>query len=257
MKSIAKKKSSGSLFETGKTIVYAILIALVVRTVAFEPFNIPSGSMIPTLLVGDYLFVSKYSYGYSRYSLPFGLPLFSGRVGEFHKPQRGDVVVFWNPLATPDPADFIKRIVGLPGDKVQMIHGQLFINGQMVPRRQVEDYVYQEAGQVMLMHQYVESLPRASGETPMEHPIIKTGDDGPLDNTPVYEVPPDHYFAMGDNRDNSEDSRVMSVVGFIPAENIVGKAQFLFFSTNGSAAAWQVWEWPFAVRYWRLFNGVR
>jgi signal peptidase I len=169
-------------------------------------------------------------------------------------PHRGDVAVFKYP---PDPSvDYIKRIVGLPGDKVQMIHGQLFINGQMIPRRQVDDYVYQEGGQVELMHQYIESLPRGPGEQPLDHPIIKTGDDGPLDNTPVYEVPPDHYFAMGDNRDNSEDSRVMSVVGFIPAENIVGKAQFLFFSTNGTAAWWQVWEWPFAVRYWRLLNGV-
>jgi signal peptidase I len=255
MKATAKK-SSGGIFETGKTIVYAILIALVVRTVAFEPFNIPSGSMIPTLLVGDYLFVSKFSYGYSRYSLPFGLPLFSGRFLQFHKPERGDVVVFWNPLAQPEPADFIKRIVGLPGDKVQVVHGQLFINGQMVERRQVDDYVYQEGGQVELMHQYMESLPREPGEPPLQHPIIKIGDDGPLDNTPVYEVPPDHYFMMGDNRDNSEDSRVMSVVGFVPAENIVGKAQFLFFSTNGSAAWWQVWEWPFAIRYWRLFHGV-
>src|SRR5579863_3678830 len=119
---ISKKKAAGGVFETVKTIVYAILIALVVRTVAYEPFNIPSGSMIPTLLVGDYLFVSKFSYGYSRYSLPFGLPLFSGRIFEFRHPERGEVVVFWNPLAKPEPADFIKRIVGLPGDKVQVIH---------------------------------------------------------------------------------------------------------------------------------------
>jgi signal peptidase I len=254
MKAIAKKRASGGVWEAVKTIVYAVLIALVVRTVAYEPFNIPSGSMIPTLLVGDYLFVSKFSYGYSRYSLPFGLPLFSGRIFEFHKPQRGDVVVFWNPLAKPEPADFIKRLVGLPGDKVQMIHGQLFINGQMVPRRQVDDYVYPESAQVE--HQYIESLPRGPDEPPLEHPIIKVGDDGPLDNTAVYEVPEDHYFAMGDNRDNSEDSRVMSVVGFIPAENIVGKAQFIFFSTDGSAAWWQVWGWPFAIRYSRLLHGI-
>jgi len=140
----AKKKSSGGFYETTKTIIYAILIALVVRTVAYEPFNIPSGSMIPTLLVGDYLFVSKFSYGYSRFSLPFGLPLFSGRIYLPYisrTPERGEVVVFWNSLAKPEPADYIKRIVGLPGDKIQMIHGNLFINGNMVPRRQVEDYV--------------------------------------------------------------------------------------------------------------------
>jgi signal peptidase I len=251
----AKKKSSGGIFETFKTIIYAILIALVVRTVAYEPFNIPSGSMIPTLLVGDYLFVSKFSYGYSRYSLPFGLPLFSGRILEFHHPERGDVAVF--KLPTDTSTDYIKRIVGLPGDKIQMIHGNLFINGQMVPRRPVEDYVYQEGGQVILMHQYIESLPRGPGEPPLEHPIIKIGDDGPLDNTAVYEVPQGYYFAMGDNRDNSQDSRVMSAVGFIPAENFVGRAEFLFFSTDGSAAWWEVWKWPFAIRYSRLFHGVR
>jgi signal peptidase I len=254
MKAIAKKKSSGGVFETVKTIVYAVLIALVVRTVAYEPFNIPSGSMIPTLLVGDYLFVSKFSYGYSRFSLPFGLPLFHGRILAFHGPERGDVVVF--KLPTDTSTDYIKRIVGLPGDKVQVIHGQLFINGQMVPRRQVDDYVYQEGGAVVLMHQYIESLPRGPDEAPLYHPIIKIGDDGPLDNTAVYEVPEGDYFAMGDNRDNSQDSRVVSAVGFIPAENLVGRAQFLFFSTDGSAAWWEVWKWPFAIRYWRLLNGV-
>jgi signal peptidase I len=251
---LAKKKTSGGLLETIKTVVYAILIALVVRTVAFEPFNIPSGSMIPTLLVGDYLFVSKFSYGYSRFSLPFGLPLFHGRILDFHKLQRGDVAVF--KLPTDTSTDYIKRIVGLPGDKIQVVHGNLFINGQMMQRRQVEDYVYQEGGAVILMHQYIETLPRGPGEPGLEHPIIKIGDDGPLDNTAVYEVPEGYYFAMGDNRDNSQDSRVMSAVGFIPAENLVGRAEILFFSTDGSAAWWEVWKWPFAIRYGRLFHGV-
>jgi len=255
MKAIAKKKSSGGIFETLKTIVYAILIALVVRTVAYEPFNIPSGSMIPTLLVGDYLFVSKFSYGYSRYSLPFGLPLFSGRIFG-HVAQRGDVAVF--KLPTDNSTDYIKRLVGLPGDKIQMRHGLLYINDleHPVPRRPIEDYVYQEGGAVILMHQYIETLPRGPGEPGYEHPIIKIGDDGPLDNTPVYEVPPDHYFAMGDNRDNSQDSRVVSAVGYVPAENLVGRAQFLFFSTNGTAAWWEAWKWPFAIRYNRLFHPV-
>ena len=163
MKSIAKKKSAGSFFETGKTIVYAILIALVVRTVAFEPFNIPSGSMIPTLLVGDYLFVSKFSF--YRLMAGYSLPVRAAAVFRSDRrvpwPERGDVVVFWNPLATPAPADFIKRIVGLPGDKVQVIHGQVLINGQMVPRRQVDDYVYQDGGQVMLMHRSTSRACRA------------------------------------------------------------------------------------------------
>jgi len=253
----AKKKSSGGIFETIKTIVYAILIALVVRTIAYEPFNIPSGSMIPTLLVGDYLFVSKFSFGYSRVSLPFGLPLFSGRILEFYHPERGDVTVFWNPLAKPAPADFIKRIVGLPGDKIQMIHGHLNINGQEVPRKQIDDCVLQDGGNVLLMHQYIESLPRGPNEPPLDHRIIKVSDEGGLNDVGPYEVPQGYYFGMGDNRDNSEDSRVMSAVGFIPAENLVGPAKFLFFSTDGSAAWWEVWKWPFAIRYSRLLHGIQ
>jgi signal peptidase I len=255
-KVVGKKKASGGILETVKTIVYAVLIALVVRTVAYEPFNIPSGSMVPTLLVGDYLFVSKFSYGYSRYSLPFGLPLFSGRIylPFSHGPERGDVAVF--KLPTDPSTDYIKRLVGLPGDHLQMRHGNLYINDQLVPRRPIEDFVYEEGGTVMLLHQYMESLPRGPNEPPLEHRIIKIGDDGPLDNTPVYEVPPGHYFGMGDNRDNSQDSRVLSAVGYIPAENLVGRAQFIFFSTDGSAHWWEVWKWPFAIRYSRLLHGV-
>jgi signal peptidase I len=256
-KTVAVKKSSGGIVETVKTVVYAVLIALVVRTVAYEPFNIPSGSMVPTLLTGDYLFVSKFSYGYSRYSLPFGLPLFSGRLevpGVSHKPQRGDVAVF--KLPTDTSTDYIKRIVGLPGDHIQMRHGELYINDQEVPRRPAGDYEYSEGGTVVVLHRYIESLPRGPGQPPYQHPIIKIGDDGPLDNTPVYDVPPGHYFGMGDNRDNSQDSRVLSVVGYIPAQNLVGKAQFLFFSTNGKWPWWEFWMWPFEIRYDRLFHGI-
>jgi len=255
-KAVSTKKASGGVLETVKTVVYAVLIALVVRTVAYEPFNIPSGSMVPTLLVGDYLFVSKFSYGYSRYSLPFGLPLFSGRIylPFSGMPERGDVAVF--KLPTDPSTDYIKRIVGLPGDKMQMRHGNLYINDQLVPRRQIEDYLYEEGGSAVLLQQYIEALPRGPNEPPKDHPIVKVGNNGPLDNTPVYEVPAGYYFAMGDNRDNSQDSRVLSAVGYIPAENLVGKAQFLFFSTDGSARWWEVWKWPIAVRYGRLFRGV-
>jgi len=253
-RALAKKKSSGGILETAKTIVYAVLIALVVRTVAYEPFNIPSGSMIPTLLIGDYLFVSKFSYGYSRFSLPFGLPLFSGRLF-FRPPERGDVTVF--KLPSDNSTDYIKRIVGLPGDHIQMRHGNLYINDQLVPRRPIEDYIYREGGSVVMLHQYIETLPRRPGEPGLEHRILKIGDNGPLDNTPVYDVPPDRYFAMGDNRDNSQDSRVLSAVGYIPAENLIGRAQFIFFSTDGSARWWEVWKWPFAIRYRRLFHAVR
>jgi len=243
---LSKKRSSGGLLETVKTIIYAVLIALVVRTVAYEPFNIPSGSMIPTLLVGDYLFVSKFSYGYSRYSLPFDLPLFSGRILQFEKPQRGDVVVFRLPS---DPStDFIKRVIGLPGDKVQMRDSNLYINGQEVPRVKVADEQCPDRiGEICQL--YTETLPGG-----FAHPILKHGDGNFLDNTREFDVPPDHYFMMGDNRDNSDDSR--DHVGYVPAENLVGRAQFVFFSTDGSAHWWQPWLWPFATRYGRLLNGV-
>jgi signal peptidase I len=246
---LTKRKPAGGLVETVKTVVYAVLIALVVRTVAYEPFNIPSGSMVPTLLVGDYLFVSKFSYGYSRYSLPFGLPLFPGRIF-FHSPERGDVVVF--KLPTDNSTDYIKRVIGLPGDRIQMKAGNLYINDQLVPRKRIQDYLYQEVnGTVTPLAQYIETLP--SGR---QHLIIKMGDNGPLDNTAVYNVPPDEYFMMGDNRDNSQDSRVLSAVGYVPAQNLIGRAQFIFFSTDGSARLWEIWKWPFAIRYSRLFKGV-
>jgi signal peptidase I len=253
---VSAKKAQGGIVETVKTIVYAILIALVVRTVAFEPFNIPSGSMVPTLLVGDYLFVSKFSYGYSRYSLPFGLPLFSGRIHLPFSgtPERGDVAVF--KLPTDTSTDYIKRIVGLPGDKIQMRNGNLYINEQLVPRRQIEDFLYDEGGAPILLQQYIEALPRGPGQPPHDHRIIKVGNNGPLDNTPIYEVPAGYYFAMGDNRDNSQDSRVLSAVGYIPSENLVGRAQFIFFSTDGSARWWEIWKWPITIRYSRLFRGV-
>jgi signal peptidase I len=248
-KFVTRKKSSGGIVETAKTIVYAVLIALVVRTVAYEPFNIPSGSMIPTLLVGDYLFVSKFSYGYSRFSLPFGLPLFSGRI-LFRPPQRGDVVVF--KLPTDNSTDYIKRVIGLPSDSIQMKSGQLYINGVEVPRERIEDYLYPEGdGTIVPVRQYLETLPNG-----VKHRIITLDQNGPLDNTQVYHVPPGDYFMMGDNRDNSEDSRVLSAVGYVPAENLVGKAQFIFFSTNGSAPIWAFWQWPFAIRYGRLFHGI-
>jgi signal peptidase I len=246
---LARKKTTGGVVDTVKTVVYAVLIALVVRTVAYEPFNIPSGSMVPTLLIGDYLFVSKFSYGYSRYSLPFGLPLFPGRIF-FHSPERGDVVVF--KLPTDNSTDYIKRLIGLPGDRIQMKAGNLYINDQLVPRKRIQDYLYQEGnGAVIPLTQYIETLPNGR-----EHRIIKMGDNGPLDNTQVYNVPPGDYFMMGDNRDNSQDSRVLSAVGYVPAENLIGRAEFIFFSTDGSARLWEFWKWPFAIRYSRLFRGV-
>jgi signal peptidase I len=247
-KAEADSKPGSGAGETIRTLVYAGLFALVVRTFLFEPFNIPSGSMIPTLLIGDYLFVSKYSYGYSKHSFPFSLPLFNGRIWE-SQPERGDVAVFKYPAD--NETDYIKRIIGLPGDRIQMISGVLHINGKPVTRRRLPDNVSDEPGRSSAIH-YQETLPNG-----VAHEIIEIdGDLGRLDNTDVYVVPKEHYFAMGDNRDNSTDSRVLNAVGFVPAENLVGKAQFLFFSTDGSARIWEVWKWPFAIRYGRIFNGI-
>ena len=251
-----KEKNPGGAWETAKTVVYAVLIALFIRTVAFEPFNIPSGSMIPTLLVGDYLFVSKYSYGYSRYSLPLGLPLLSGRIFA-HPPERGDVAVF--KLPSDGKTDYIKRIIGLPGDRIQVKQGRLYINDKLVERQRIEDYIERtESGQIGHVPQYIETLPNGR-----KHPILEQlGDAGPLDNTDVYVVPAGHYFAMGDNRDNSLDSRVANRpgsggVGYVPAENLVGRAEILFFSTDGTARLWEFWNWIGAMRFNRFFQIVR
>jgi signal peptidase I len=249
---LVKRKPSG-LLDNVKTIVYAGLIAIGIRTVAFEPFNIPSGSMIPTLLVGDYLFVSKYSYGYSRFSLPLSPPLFSGRIfGSL--PRRGDVAVFKLPRDT--SIDYIKRIIGLPGDTIQMKGGQLFINGAQVPRQFIGDYIAEGDGPRMLLKEYVETLPGSDGQPGKRHDILKENDDGPLDNTQEYHIPPGYVFAMGDNRDNSLDSRVLNAVGYIPVENLVGRAEIIFFSIDATAPWWEVWEWPFEIRWSRLFSGI-
>lgn len=245
---MASKKNDGSFWETIRTVVYAVLIALVVRTFFYEPFNIPSGSMMPTLLEGDYLFVSKFSYGYSYHTLAFGVPLFDGRIlgGE---PERGDVVVFRLPR---DPStDYIKRIIGLPGDTVQVIDGRLHLNGERVERDPIEPFVVTDRlGNVRRIAQYVETLPNG-----VDHRILELSDTGFLDNTQPYEVPEGQYFAMGDNRDASQDSRVLSQVGFIPAENLVGRAEFLWFSLE-DARFWEIWKWPTHIRWSRLFDGV-
>ncbi len=243
-----RRKKSG-IWDTLKTIIYAVLIALFVRTLAYEPFNIPSGSMIPTLLVGDYLFVSKFSYGYSRHSLPLSLPIIPGRVF-MSPPERGDVAVF--KLPSDNTTDYIKRIIGLPGDRIQMRGGRLYINGKQVKRRRVEDFVStNQFGRITRVAQFIETLPNGR-----DHRIIELSDRGDLDNTRVYTVPERHYFAMGDNRDNSLDSRVVSGVGFVPVENLVGRADILFFSTNGAARWWEVWRWPGAMRFHRFFQSI-
>jgi signal peptidase I len=204
--------------------------------------------MVPGLLVGDFLFVSKYSYGYSSLSTLFGLLPVKGRLfGE--APKRGDVVVFKLPRDT--SVDYIKRLVGLPGDTIEMRNGLLYINGVAVDRQRLaapvaEDYLKTAPN----VTDYVETFPGGA-----KHVIREEGDDYTYDNTPVYHVPPGHYFMMGDNRDNSLDSRT-SNVGFVPADNIVGKAQVIFFSLDEQARFWQFWKWPFAVRWGRLLMKI-
>lgn len=244
----AKKKEG--VGETVRVVVHALIIALVIRTFLFQPFNIPSGSMKETLLVGDYLFVSKYSYGYSHYSFPFSPPLFSGRIlGS--APDRGDVVVFR--LPKDDSTDYIKRVIGLPGDRIRMLDGLLHINGMPVKRERISDYIEtEETERATRVKRWRETLPNGVTYTTLD--LI---DNGFYDNTQEYAVPTGHYFMMGDNRDNSTDSRVLSQVGYVPFENLIGRAQIIFFSVGEGERAWQVWRWPWAVRWSRLFTIVR
>ncbi len=242
------KRSESGLIEGFWVIVQAVLIAVVIRTLLFQPFNIPSGSMKATLLVGDYLFVSKYSYGYSHYSLPLSPALFTGRIFA-SMPKRGDVVVFR--LPKDDSTDYIKRVIGLPGDHIQMINGVLNINGKAVKRERVDDFYDDEAGGERVKR-WRETLPEG-----VTYETLDLQENGALDNTEEYVVPADHYFMMGDNRDNSTDSRVLSAVGYVPFENLIGKAQIVWWSVANGEPAWHFWRWPWSVRWSRLFTIVR
>ncbi|MEI8295128.1 MAG: signal peptidase I [Alphaproteobacteria bacterium] len=257
----------------------ALAIALLIRTFLFQPFNIPTGSMYPTLEVGDFLVVTKYSYGFSRYSLPFAPPLSEGRVLAA-VPKLGDVVVFNNPkdqgdtlakddslwgqfVAWFDPRswmfadkdqglDYIKRLVGLPGDRIQVKAGVLHINGEPVKLERIEDYSMVVDGSLKVIPQFLETLPNG-----VVHPILKSRPfgEGALDDTPEYVVPDKHYFMMGDNRDNSGDSRLPDRVGFVSETQLVGKAEFRFFSTD---AKWnQPTQWLAGLRLGRFFTWIR
>ena len=262
----AEKKKDNVLWETVKTVVFAILIAVAIRTVAYEPFKIPSGSMRPTLLIGDYLFVSKFSYGYSKYSLPFDLPLIPGRIF-FSEPERGDVVVFRPPgeIST----NFIKRLVGLPGDTIELREGRLFINGQLIDRQDTGEYQgYKNTGLTQLKI-FKEDFGNGQVHTIHEH-----NDHQASDNAGPYIVPEGKYFLMGDNRDQSSDSRFgppghpssstgimpSGAVGYVPKENLIGRADFLFFSIDRDpridGSILKFWNWPFWIRWSRLFNTI-
>ncbi len=236
------------LAEVAKTLIYALLIVIGVRTFLWQPFNIPSGSMVDTLLVGDYVWVNKYAYGYSRYSLPLGLPLFEGRIFGA-EPQRGDIVVF--KLPRDNATDYIKRVIGLPGDKVRVRGGVVYVNGEALPQRFVgEVEVDGPFGAKVEAKRYRETLPGGRS-----HDVIDMYEASAGDNTREYQGPQGHYFMMGDNRDNSTDSR-SDDVGMVPDVNIVGRADAIFFSADGSAGFFEFWKWPAAVRWERIFRSL-
>ena len=254
LQSEARKQRDSSWWETGKIIVQALLLAMIVRVFFYQPFNIPSGSMKSTLLVGDYLFVSKLSYGYSRYSFPFGIKLFSGRIFAA-EPKRGDVIVF--KLPRDNSTDYIKRLIGLPGDEIQMRGGVLYINGSAVPKRRIGDFATREdEGPPRLLPLFEEILPNG-----VKYKVLDSEPNGPFDNTGVYKVPTGHYFMMGDNRDNSTDSRAAWGVGYVPFDNLVGRAEVIFFSAAfDDPDAFNLlapWRWPFDIRWSRFLNLVR
>ena len=252
---VAKAEKKEGLLETVKTIVWALVIAGVFRTLFFQPFWIPSGSMKDTLLIGDFLFVNKMAYGYSQYSCPFSMCTFIDGRWFGGEPERGDVIVFRHPV---NGTDFIKRLIAVPGDTVQMRDGRLYLNGEPVPTEEVEPFVEIKApqgpqrltprcanepvapGGECVKARFAERLP---GEE-VAHSILDIGRTG-TDDTPVFTVPEGEYFFMGDNRDNSRDSRVprsIGGVGFVPYENLIGRADRVVFSSAG-AQMFYFWTW--------------
>ncbi len=242
----AKKKSE--LRETIIVIVEALIIALIFRTFIYQPFSIPTASMQSTLMIGDYFVASKFSWGFSKYSFPVALP-FNGRFLAMAEPQRGEIAVFRNEITG---EDYIKRVIGLPGDRVQVQDGRLYINGELVEREQIGTGTDTDSeGRTVPVTIYQETLPGG-----VVHLIQEVSDGQFLDNTAEYNVPPGHYFMMGDNRDRSQDSRVLNMVGYVRADALIGRAEARFFSIKDNIPPWQLWEWPANVRWDRMFQSV-
>lgn len=261
----AGRKQEEGIWETAKVILQALAIAFFVRTFLFQPFNIPSASMYPTLKIGDYLFVSKLSYGYGKYSFNFSFGGFSGAPWvnccsfvDFpgrkilpDTPKRGDVAVFKYPQDL--NVDYIKRVIGLPGDHIQMKQGVLFINGQEVKKIRIEDFVDphgESGGPSGAVAQFQETLPNG-----VIYNVLDFGDFS-QDNTDEYVVPANHYFMMGDNRDNSQDSRFLDKVGYVPIENFMGRADVIFFSFAPGSSLSEPWKWPLQIRWSRFFHFI-
>ena len=241
------------IIHEAKLFSIAVLAAILIRSLFFEPFHIPSGSMKSNLLTGDFIFVSKYEYGYSKYSFPFGIAPIKERIFA-SKPERGDVIVFRLPL-NPD-INYVKRLIGLPGDRIQVKDSVLYLNGAVVPRQMVKPFLTKDKdGKDIKIDQYRETLP--SGKS---YNIIERAYDLPQDNTRVYTVPKDHYFFMGDNRDNSKDSRFIYDVGFVPYKNLVGQAKMVFISYDRSEEPhnifYRIYEFFTKMRFTRIFKAI-
>ena len=241
------EKKNNNFLSNLKSISLAVFIALLIRSFIAEPFNIPSGSMKPNLLVGDFIFVSKWSYGYSKHSLPFSLPLIPTKI--FSKmPNRGDIVVFKTPQD--NRTDYIKRVIGLPGDKIKIVNGEINLNNNIIVRKKLNDFIDNDnQSNLTRVRKYQEYFEDLTFE------ILDIMDNGIADNTELFEVPKGYFFVMGDNRDNSQDSR-FQVVGFIPIDNLVGKARFIFFSLENSRFL-EIWKWPKAIRLSRIFKTIK